>query len=269
MSWCDKSMNYNGDINFMFSTIIKEYDIEKANISILKYKQLISEETYQRLYNSDRMTRQIEVGKFERRDPNISITILSEIRKSRNNFFDITGLKKSDCICIKNDAIFIIDPLNILPQCIEVYPGVRYRVKNIYTDYLKLPNKIELFYFYDQISQTEKCDVKGISDDLVMIHKNYFLDFLCYIITLAHNGATTEALRTIQAFYSEYISMKSDLEFYRQFNTESRFRLKGISNQSFFEANFLSENERSYIDPSYNAEMLRYISSILASALYS
>ena len=257
MSWCSKSINFNGPFDHIFGTIIKEYDIEKANISMLFFAGKIDQTTYNYLYNSDRMTRQITVGNMIAQDQEIFKTIQQGIYAAREKFFEITGLHSTSVISIKNDAIFVIDPYNSIPDVIEVFPNVRFRVKNRYTDYIRFVNRVELYYYLDTINQVEYYDVKGIDDNKIGLHKDYMLDFICYIVSLIHTSSVMEAIQTINTFYQQYISMQSSLGYYRQFDVESRFRYKGLAKISVFEANHAQEFERQYIDPAYNAEIIR------------
>ena len=52
---------YRPQIPYAVNTFIYEYDLSKANISSLRAQNIIDDDTYRRLYNSDRMTRQIEI----------------------------------------------------------------------------------------------------------------------------------------------------------------------------------------------------------------
>lgn len=257
MSWCSKSINFNGPIDHIFGTIIKEYDIEKANISMLYLMGKIDQNLYNQLYNLDKMSREIAVGNMIAQDQEVFKTIQQGIYSAREKFFEITGLHSTSVISIKNDAIFIIDPYNSFPDVIEVFPNVRFRVKNQYTDYIRFVNRVELYYFLDTINQIENYDVKGIGDEKVRLHEDYILDFICYIVSLIHSSSIMEAIQAINVFYQQYISMQSSLGYYRQFDVESRFRYKGLAKLSVFEANWAQEFERLYIDPAYNAEIIR------------
>ena len=54
--------NYLMDVNYIFNSYIREYDIKKANINILLYKGIIGEEDYRKLSMLSRMDRQISIG---------------------------------------------------------------------------------------------------------------------------------------------------------------------------------------------------------------
>ena len=55
-------VNYKAQFPYLFSKYIREYDIQKANISILYSKSLIDKSTYDRLLVSSRQDRQVEIG---------------------------------------------------------------------------------------------------------------------------------------------------------------------------------------------------------------
>ena len=80
-------INYSSNLPFVFSRYIREYDIQKANISILFDKGIISQQDYEYLYNSDRMERQIYIGKLQRSNKKITKALQSGIINAKKNLF--------------------------------------------------------------------------------------------------------------------------------------------------------------------------------------
>ena len=79
---------YTADMDFLFSTYIREYDISKANINILLYKEMINKEEYQKLYNAPRMYRQKSIGYLLKdkqycEDKNEAITLIQNYFSSK------------------------------------------------------------------------------------------------------------------------------------------------------------------------------------------
>ena len=63
--------NYTADISYLTNVFITEYDISKCNINVLYKYKAIDEQTYQYLYQAERMVRQVYVGKLQRESKEI------------------------------------------------------------------------------------------------------------------------------------------------------------------------------------------------------
>ena len=61
-----ENINYTSEISYLNNIFIYELDIQKANINILYSKGVIDKETYDFLYNSERMVRQVYIGKLQK-----------------------------------------------------------------------------------------------------------------------------------------------------------------------------------------------------------
>lgn len=251
----DKS-HYTAPINYLISTYIREYDISKANISILYTKGVINDETYNKLYNAPRMERQIYIGNMQK-DNKISEILKNGIKDARDIFINSNNIELSDILSIKNDAIFVINKVATKTK----FGNIEFVNKNIYSSFYKIL-KIELYYFYDMVRQIEDISIKGISDDKLELHKNYFLEFLLVIFNSAQTESIEETLSILNSFYEKYIKMDLDIGYYREFNSLSKFRLKPILITNNFMADFLKEENKYDIDISYNINFLRELSGI-------
>ena len=101
-------MNYTTDISYLTNVFINEYDISKANINVLYSKRLIDSETYDWLYNAERMTRQVYVGKLQK-DKMIAAELKAGIIEAKKMLFESNMVNDYEVLSIKNDAVFIIN----------------------------------------------------------------------------------------------------------------------------------------------------------------
>ena len=53
-----QSPNYNSSYDIILNSFIREYDISKANISVLYQRGVIDKSIYDELYNSDKFIRE-------------------------------------------------------------------------------------------------------------------------------------------------------------------------------------------------------------------
>ena len=78
--------NYTIDIHFLHSVMIREYDIQKANISILYKYGVIDYNKYIYLYNAPRDVRQYVIGNLQK-DNSITQSLQNGIIESRRLLF--------------------------------------------------------------------------------------------------------------------------------------------------------------------------------------
>lgn len=242
-------VNYKSPRNFIINEFIREYDISKANINILRMKNVISEEDYNYLYHCDRMERQIKIGLLQKDRPEVTKILQNGIIEAKKNFFEANDIKDSEVLQIRNDAVFL---LNRDPE-IKEFGLVKFMLKNVYTSFYKT-SKFEFFYFQDQIRNIESLSVTGINDNtlkekVIPLHQEYFLDFLLTIFDMAQNYSIQEVISIITSFYNQYINRELDVGYYREFNSDSMYKI----------VKFSIINNFQYLIPSIDKDQLKYI----------
>ena len=95
-------VNYTSDISYLANTIIYEYDISKANINVLYSKGAIDKQTYDYLYNANRMIRQVYIGKLQRDDKNIVSILKQGIIEAKKMLFEANNIEDYEVLSIKN-----------------------------------------------------------------------------------------------------------------------------------------------------------------------
>lgn len=255
-----KKSYYTSDIPYITSQYIREYDIRKANISILFSKGVINEQQYNFLYNTDRMTRQVTIGKIIRDNPEVGDILKGGIKEAVSNFLSINNIDDIDILSIKNDAIFIINKVPTITK----FGIIEFINKNVYTSYLNL-NKIEIYYFLDHINNTEKIDIKGIGDDKLLIHENYFIQFLCEYLYNIENQPAQYNIKWFKDFFDKYISRELDTGYYITFDSISSMNTIpiGMYNYSLYGYHETAQ----VIDISYNLNILRLLYRYLLEIL--
>lgn len=211
--------NYLLDIEYLVATRISEYDIRKANISVLYSEGIISKDYYEYLYSADRMTRQVEVGYMIKNNPEVGKTLANGIEKYRRLFFESNNISDNDVLSIKNDAVFII---NKLPNITKFGEVVEFINKNIYSSYIRLQKK-EVYFRSDIINNTSQIDIKGISDNKLLLHRDYILTVIADIMYYIEIGEIKSAIDYLTGFYDRYIQRKLPIEYYRNFDDESKY----------------------------------------------
>lgn len=248
----NKDHYYNPNIPFVLSTFIREYDMSKSNISILRYKGFLDEEGYNYYDSLPKIERQVQIGNILRDNREVINILKSGMIEIRNKFILENNLTPENVLSIKNDAFFIVDKI----PSITIFDGVEFKRKNTYTSFYKVL-KQEYYYSFEKINQFEYLHVKGISDDKVAIHEKYFLDLLKELFFSAETEPIEETIKLLSVIYESYIKKDLGVEYYREFNPISKIRVNVMGNQYLTDS--LSEDDKEYIDISYNLSILKQL----------
>ena len=131
----EKTNYLNPNISYLINTFIYEYDISKANITILYQEGVIDEQTYDRLKSVPRMERQVTIGYILKVKKNNEI-LKQGICNARKALFESNGIQDYEVLSIKNDAIYVIGR----PLHNTVFGIVEFTLRNIYTSFYSINN---------------------------------------------------------------------------------------------------------------------------------
>lgn len=262
--------NYLVEVPFYFNTFIREYDISKANASILLWKKEINERQFHEIISLPRMDRQILIGNMQK-DKRINDLIQNGFKECRYNFFKQNQLLSTDILSVKNDAIFVLNKKVPVTQFNGV---INFLLKNEYTSYMALNRRhIELYYKYDPITREDHIDVKGINDVKLELHKNHFLDFLYFIFEMIEQDSIENTINVFNNFFKQYTNKELDVEYYRTFNADSKFvvRWKSVTHTQLYAFDSISSARNNFesLDISFNMNLLREIFSFLSNIYFN
>ena len=260
-----KKHNYVMNVDYIVSSLITEYDISKGNISILRYMNLIDEGLYWELYNAPKQERVVRVGLMMRENKELNKAVNDGFIEAKRLLFDANRIQDQEVQAIRNDAVYIInrklDYTNFGP--------IQFMEKNVYNEYFKIAKK-EYYYFFDPITQFERLDVKGINDAVLPLHEKYMLEFIKTIMWSVQNEPIEEAIGMIQAFDEKYKNFELESGFYRRFDSESKFQTRRMSKYNTFKLDYLlNENEKIYLDISYNHQIIEGLYRICSSIYFA
>lgn len=255
---------YLAPIDYIINTSITEYDISKANINILLYLGKISQQQYDYYYNLPKGKREIAVGMLQK-DPNMALALKQGLVEFKKKFFEANAIEDYEVLSVKSDAIFLI---NKIPK-VTRFDNVVFAEKKTYTSYYRL-GRIECYYFYEYFSQKEYMDIKGMSEEKQALHEHYFIDFLKCLFNSAQLDPLTETISLLREFQSDYINLKLEMPYYREFNAGSTYSIKPPPNSSrVFKVDFFDPAYLNYIDIHYNESLLRNLHKIYASMYFT
>ena len=254
--------NYLAPYPCIINNYITEYDISKANINILLYYNVIDQNLYDTLYNMDKMSREIYVGKMERSNPDITKIKAKGIEEFRHRFFEANQLENKDILAIKNDAIFVIGK-----ECgYTQFDNILFNRSNVYTCYMNI-GRLEVYYSFDPMSGNELLDIKGIKDSKLELHRECMVSHLCDLFYRLQTSSIEDAIKCNSDLLECYLSRSLPKGFYREFNAESRYRFNSSFN--VFTVDDITDNEVKFVDISTNLNVLRNISGCISATYFS
>lgn len=255
-----KYTNYNAPVGYLFDKMIAEYDISKANISILREMRVIEQSTYEHMKSADRNSRQIYIGLLIRDDPSIQDKLNEGLEIARERFCQALKLEDTDILHIVKDAIFVVKPINFrkLPDGVAVSDLVTFTCRGMYTNYMKLFPGMNIYH-----DANSPIRVRGMSEECQELHRDYFMATIKSILDIRQMVGFNAAYNLVRANYKQLIDRKCDVRFMRRFDSVSMYDFKDISNFCRFQADYLSEGAEMMVDPSFNIGILETIGTYL------
>ena len=254
--------NYLAPIQYLVSHFIYEYDISKANLNILYSKGVISKKDYDLIMTFPRAERQIYFGYLQKDKEKAKILNegLSEFRKA---FIETNNITSGELLSVKNDALFLIDTV---PQ-VTKFGNVEFKLKNTYTSFFKL-NRLEVYYSLNPITEEEIFDVKGIDDKLLHLHQDYMIEFLCTVFEKLQTGLIKDILDFINEFMNKYIRKELPIQYYREFNADSLYRISMPGGKQYLFETIGNDNFQ-YLNISTNLNIIRDLYGIVSNIYFN
>ena len=231
---------------------IIEYDIRAANINVLFYKKVISEDKYKYLNNLPKMQREIVVGNMIRRDNTLYRILSDGILEFRDKFIEYNNIKEEEIMRIANDAIYVnrYDTLKYTK-----FDNVEFVPKNEYSNMTRL---LDLIIFSKYIDNNIDIDVKGLGKN-AKLHQQYMLSIIANTIYLYQRVSLQDAIKYLSNMYEQYVRRQLPIGFYRQLNSYSGYLVLPY-NMIILDVNI---NDINMVDIRYNLSYLRELHNIL------
>lgn len=252
-----KQTNYTTPLCFINNSIY-EYDIRKANISILLKNNVISAETYNAFLNMDKMERQIKIGLMQKNNPELKNVLELGFEEARRLLIESNSIQKEEIVSIKKDAIFVTRQL-----VYTSFPPIEFVLKNRYDLFVKTEYPKLEFYYGMIDNEEENLDVKGIKDEALPIHYGTWMTFLCEFFGYLSHGQLQEAMTLLSTTSKNYINRSLPIEYYREFNSISHFRIMpGFVSE--FTIDRADESCRGMLNIEYNYNLLMSLNRIVS-----
>ena len=260
--------SYKLNVNYMIDILMREYDLSKANISVLRDYNILSEEQYQYYLTCPKLEREIAIGKLQGRNPKATEALKDGISQAKRIFMESNNIEDSDVFAIINDAIIIIGSKPILN--LQVSDRLKFRLDGTFTSYMRLKN-IDLYYYFNRSTNEEKITNRGLGSAASELHRDFMIEFISEILYSTQIDGVRTSVPLLQNVHHNYINRDLPVGYYREFNSQAMYRiLDNICPKysgPYYQENAI-EYEKQFIDISYNESLLREINSILASIYF-
>jgi len=209
--------------------------MKRAGLNIIREFQLLPEDEIEKLSYLSKLDCDIAVGKMQIKNKDFSKKLEQAFTDVMNHFLDMNHIDRDvEVISIKKDACFVLNK-DITVSSFGKH--LKFIPKNQYHAYIYL-TPLEFYFKKDDI------DVKGLLSDkkerdrVLRFHKHGILNFLEFVVDLAEktNQDQIEMTRFFHEFVSLYKNRELEFDYYREFNTISKFRYQ------FAGAEVLTEN---------------------------
>ena len=231
----------NKNIDKLISKVIIEYDLKSANTSLCREYNLLPIEKIEEIEFMPKDKRVKTIGKIMRKDDKFKMKLKLAFIDIRRRFLEENGLQSDDILCIKKDAIFCLREVSVTD-----FGYCHFSDKNRYTSYLYL-NRFEFYYNPRGI-----LDVKGIDDKILKKHDEYMNNFFILLFKHLETSSKRTLFGYIKRFVYKYKTRQLDVNYYREYDQESLFRLVD-SDEVYDDATFIPyDNREEYLDIDYN-----------------
>ena len=230
----------NHDIGMIINGEIIEYDIKSAGLSLAKEFGYLDKRTIEYLESLDKKRRNIHLGLLKKSNEQLSKKENEAFIEARRLFIVTNKLNVEDIIAIKKDAIFVSR------RCLErKFGNIEFIAKNIYTSYLEI-NKFEFYY------NSRQLDIKGINDVVYEQHEKYMINFFQTYFSLLELNNKGKLIDYITNFVYQYKSKLLDIQYYREFNVQSTYRLNIMVEKNVYGIDNIDNSGFESIDIAYN-----------------
>ena len=102
--------------------------------------------------------------------------------------------------------------------------------------------------------------IVGLDPHNIELHKDYFIALIFKIMNMVSKNNIQLAIDTLRDFYRDYVNGELSIEYYREFNLQSKFKVSSMNYIYYIDSDLVDVRS---LDISYNEKVLRYISSLI------
>lgn len=168
----------------------------------------------------------------------------------------------------KIDWAYYLEPKKIDPEKILYFDDYKLVLNDIDLDddNLKVDEYDNFIRIGEFILMTKqdmfgmKQAIVGLDPHNIELHKDYFIALIFKIMNMVSKNNTQLTIDTLLEFYRYYVNRELDIEYYREFNLQSKFKVSSMNYIYYIDSEPLDVKS---LDISYNEKVIRYIASLI------
>ena len=168
----------------------------------------------------------------------------------------------------KIDWVYYLEPRKIDPEKVLYLDDYKLVLNDIELDddNLKVDEYDNFIRIGEFILMTKqdmfgmKQAIVGLDPHNIELHKDYFIALIFKIMNMVSKNNTQLTIDTLLEFYRYYVNRELDIEYYREFNLQSKFKVSSMNYIYYIDSEPLDVKS---IDISYNEKVIRYIASLI------
>lgn len=168
----------------------------------------------------------------------------------------------------KIDWAYYLEPKKIDPEKILYFDDYKLVLNDIDLDddNLKVDEYDNFIRIGEFILMTKqdmfgmKQAIVGLDPHNIELHKDYFIALIFKIMNMVSKNNTQLTIDTLLQFYRYYVNRELDIEYYREFNLQSKFKVSSMNYIYYIDSEPIDVKS---LDISYNEKVIRYIASLI------
>lgn len=161
-----------------------------------------------------------------------------------------------------------LEPYRIDPEKILYYDDHKLIIHNFelndnelkvdeYDNFIRI-GEIVMLSKYDMFGMKKL--IVGLDPHSIGLHENYMLATIFEIMCMVADGYIDTAVAELKTLYKNYVNRELHLEFYREFNNQSKFK---VSSMNYIYLIDTEPDDVKSLDISYNETVIRYLASLI------
>lgn len=102
--------------------------------------------------------------------------------------------------------------------------------------------------------------IVGLDPHNIELHKDYFIALIFKVMNMVSKNNIQLAIDTLRDFYRDYVNGELNIEYYREFNLQSKFKVSSMNYIYYID---LEPDDVKSLDISYNEKVIRYLVSLI------
>lgn len=102
--------------------------------------------------------------------------------------------------------------------------------------------------------------IVGLDPHNIELHKDYFIALIIKVMNMVSKNNIQLAIDTLRDFYRDYVNGELNIEYYREFNLQSKFKVSSMNYIYYIDSDLVDVRS---LDISYNEKVIRYLVSLI------